>query len=189
MKRPISSDERPGFTQRVIKLFAILGFTLLLMLLWSSPVALAKVQFLQEADRWVYQSQQTLTDTMGNHWDATVIRPMEQDSEGIYLWLTTQASSVYLDAGQPLIIKTNLGQKLSAPNFTQHHFIGALPAPNVSQYDIHTLFPSIQDAQSLQLQLPTKTENPVRLTIPPHVLEEWLNVGTCKGLICSHLWS
>jgi hypothetical protein len=139
---------------------------------------------LKEVDQWVYQSQQTLTDTMGNQWEVTVLKPMEQDSEVISLWLTTQANNVYLDAAQPLVIETNLGQKLSAPNLTQRHFIGELPAPNVNQYDIHTLFPYIQDAQSLQLQLPTKTENPVRILTPSNVLEEWFNVGTCKGLVC-----
>ncbi|MFG6100105.1 DUF3122 domain-containing protein [Leptothoe sp. ISB3NOV94-8A] len=188
MKHPISSDHHhPSFTQTVTKLFVILGLTLLLMLLWSAPVALAKVQFLKEADQWVYHSQQSLTDTIGNRWDATVLKSMEQDNAGVYLWLTTQSNSVYLDAGQPLVVETNLGQKLSAPNLTQQHFMGTLPAPNVGQYDILTLFASIQDAESLQLQLPTKTESPVRLSIPADVLEEWLNVGTCKGLICGHL--
>ncbi|MBE9070970.1 DUF3122 domain-containing protein [Leptolyngbya cf. ectocarpi LEGE 11479] len=187
MKRPISSDHHPSFVQTVTKLLAILGLILLLMLLWSAPVAIANVQFLKEADQWVYQSQQTLTDTIGNHWEVTALKPMAQDSEDVYLWLTTQSDSVYLDAAQPLIIETDLGQKLSVPNLTQRHFMGELPAPNVSQYDIHTLIPYIQDVQSLQLQLPTKTENPVRLSIPPNVLEEWLIIGTCKGLICVHL--
>ena len=187
MKHPISSDHHPSFTQTVKKLLVILGLTLLLMLLWSTPVALAKVQFSKQANQWVYQSQQTLTDTVGNRWDATVLKPMEQNSEDVYLWLTTEANSVYLDAGQPLAIETNLGQKLSVPNVTQQHFMGALPAPNIGQYDIHQLFSLIQNAQSLELQLPTKTENPVKLPIPSNVLEEWLNVGTCKGLICLHL--
>ena len=185
MKRPTNTeDPHSSFSQTITRLLIIFGVSLLLLLLWSTPVALAKVQFLQEADQWVYQSQQKLTDAMSNHWTVTVIKPMGQDSQGVYLWVTTQANSVYLDAAQPLAIETNLGQKLSAPNLTQQHFVGELPAPNVGKYSIHTLFPYIQDAKSLQLQIPTKTENPVSLSIPSDVLEEWLNVGTCKGLIC-----
>ncbi|MBT9315925.1 DUF3122 domain-containing protein [Leptothoe spongobia] len=81
MKRPISSDHHPSFAQTVTKLLVILGLTLLLMLLWSAPVALARVQFLQAADQWSYQSQQTLTDTIGNRWEVTALKPMAQDVE------------------------------------------------------------------------------------------------------------
>lgn len=185
MKHPSSSEHDPSFTQTVIKLLTILGLTLLLMLLWSTPVALAKVQFLKEADQWIYQSQQTLTDTMGNRWDVTVIKPIEQNSQGVFLWLTTQADNIRLDSTQPLIVKTNSGQKLSASNLTRQHFIGELPAPNMAQYDIRPLLPSLQETYSLELQLSTKTMDQVNILVPHDLLDEWLNVGTCQNLICA----
>ena len=46
------------------------------------------------------------------------------------------------------------------------------------------LLPYIKDAKSLQLQLPTKTVDSVNLLIPNDVLEEWLTIEACKGLIC-----
>ncbi|ESA33877.1 orf8 unidentified orf in hydrogenase protein cluster [Leptolyngbya sp. Heron Island J] len=168
-----------------MKLVVMLGLTLLLVLLWSAPVALAKVQFLKEADQWVYQSQQTLTDTMGNSWEITALKPMEQPRAGVYLWLTTQTDSIHLDATQPLIVKTNSGEELSASNLTRQHFIGDLPASNIAQYDIRPLLPYLQDTHSLKLQLSTKTRDDVNILIPHDVLEEWLNVGTCQSLICA----
>ncbi|MEM9265117.1 MAG: DUF3122 domain-containing protein [Cyanobacteria bacterium P01_F01_bin.13] len=184
MKRSMNSDSHPSLSQIITKFFFILGLTLLLIVLWSAPVALAKVQFLKEADRWIYQSQQMLTDTQGNLWEITVLKPMEQDSKGVYLWLTTQANEIYLDAAQPLIVKTNSGQKLSAPNLTQQYFVGELPDPQVGRYDIEMLLANIKDKQSLQLELSTKTNTPISLVIPAKVLDEWLNVGTCEYLIC-----
>lgn len=62
MKQPINTNLQPGFSQTITKLFVILGLTVLLMLLWSTPVALARVQFSEKASQWVYQSQLT-TDT------------------------------------------------------------------------------------------------------------------------------
>ena len=185
MKRPISSDHHHSFVQAVIKLLVMLGLTILLVLLWSAPVALAKVQFLKEADQWVYQSQQTLTDKMGNRWEITVLKSMEQPREGVYLWLSTQADSIHLDATQPLIVETNSGQELSAANLTRQHFIGELPASNIVQYDIGSLMPYLKDTYSLKLQLSTKTRDNVNLSIPHDVLEEWLTVGTCQSLICA----
>ena len=187
MKRPASSKFRPEVSQAIAKLLAILGLALLLMLLWSTPVALAKVQFSKEADQWIYQSQQMLTDTEGNIWEITAVKPMEPDSSGVYLWLTTQANDIQLDAAQPLLVKTNAGQTLTAPNLTQQYFIGELPEPNIGQYNIKTLLPNIKSEPSLQLELSTKTNKSVRLLVPTEVLEEWLNVGTCEYLICDRL--
>ena len=187
MKRPVSPDSHPSFSHTITKLLVILGLTLLLMVLWSAPVALAKVQFLKEADRWVYQSQHTLTDTQGNSWDVTVLKPMESDSNGVYLWLTTEADGIYLDAARPLVAKTQSGQKLTAPNLTREYFMGALPDPNVGRYSIETLLPHLKHEQSLQLQLTTQTESPINLVIPADTLDEWLNVGTCQYLICEEL--
>ncbi|MGD1953191.1 MAG: DUF3122 domain-containing protein [Leptolyngbyaceae cyanobacterium] len=187
MKRPASSKLRPGVSQAIVKLLVIFGLALLLMLLWSTPVALAKVQFSKEADQWIYQSQQMLTDTEGNDWEITAIKPMESDSHGVYLWLTTQANDMQLDAAQPLFVKTLSGQTFTAQNLTQQYFIGELPEPNISQYNIEPLLPKIKSETSLQLELPTKTNDSVRLLVPAEVLEEWLNVGTCEYLICGRV--
>lgn len=57
----------PWSSHRVSKLLAkialVLGLTLLLMGWWTAPAALGKVQFLKEADQWIYQAEQTLPDT------------------------------------------------------------------------------------------------------------------------------
>ena len=187
MKRPASSPIKPSVSKTIIKLLVMLGLSVLLVVLWSAPVALAKVQFSKEADQWIYRSQQVLTDTNGNIWEVTALKPMESDSHGFYLWLTTQASDIQLDAVQPLVVKTDSGQRLRAPNLTQQYFIGELPEPNISQYNIESLLPQIKAETSLQLQLPTKTNEAVNLLIPTEVLEEWLNVGTCEYLICDRV--
>lgn len=187
MKQPISPDSRPSLSQTIAKFLLVLGLTLLLMVLWAAPVALAKVQFLKEADQWVYQSQQILPDTDGELWQVTVLKPMEQGSQGVYLWLTTETKNVQLDAAKPLILETKSGETLQAPNLTQQYFMGELPAANVGQYDIQMLLPDLTDVYSLELKLPTKTADAVHLLISNDVLAEWLNVGTCQGLICSYL--
>lgn len=182
MKRPISSDERSSPT--LVKLLIILCLTLLLMGLWAAPVALAKTQFLKEADRWIYQSQQALIDSDGQAWDATLLKPMEEEKEGVFLWLTAQSDNIELDAAQPLGIEASSGQQLSAPNLTSQYFVGELPAPNVGQYDIAAVLSQLQRETSVTLRLPTKSEAAVTLSVPTEVLEEWLNVGTCEYLIC-----
>ena len=182
MKR--SANTHPSLSQAIAKLLLVLGLTLLLMVLWTAPVALAEVQFLKEADQWVYQSQQSLPDVSGNPCQVTVLKPMEQGKQGVFLWLTTQADDIELDAAQPLTLETQSGQKLSAPNLTQQYFIGALPAANVGQYDIQMLLPDLKDVSSLELTLPTKTVDAVKLLIPHDVLEEWLHVGACQYLVC-----
>lgn len=182
MKRPTSPEKRSS--QLMVKLLVILVLTLMLMGLWAAPVALAKVQFLKEADRWLYQSQQVLTDTRGYPWDVTLLKPMEKEKQGIFLWFATQSDSVQLDAAQPLGIETGSGKQLSASNLTPQYFMGELPDPNVGQYDIAPVLPQLQQETSLTLKLPTQTGESVTLLVPTDVLDEWLNVGTCEYLIC-----
>jgi len=168
------------------KVALILGLALLLMGWFTTP-ALANVHFLKEADQWVYQSQSTLSDTVGGVWEVTVLKPMDEANRTVSLRLETENPGVQLDAAQPLVAVTNKGQEILSNNITSQQFIGSLPDPNVGQYDVRALLAQVKDAQTLRLQLPTQQEPPVTLLIPSELLDEWIVVGSCDYIMCSQL--
>ena len=146
---------------------------------------MADVHFLKEADQWVYQAQKILPDTDGNLWEVTALKQMGEGYRRVYLRLMTQSQTVQLDAAQPLLVETESGQHLTAPNQTRYYFNGMLLEPNIGQYDIQVLLPQIKGERSLQLQLPTQEDSPIILLIASDVLDEWMTVGTCEYLICT----
>ncbi|MEM8808507.1 MAG: DUF3122 domain-containing protein, partial [Cyanobacteria bacterium P01_G01_bin.38] len=99
--------------------------------------------------------------------------------------LITPSQRIYLDAARPLVLNTASGKQFTAPNRTRQYFIGALPEPNVGQYDIQALLPQLKDERTLQLQLPTQGETPITLFVSSKVLDEWIAVGACQYLICT----
>ena len=98
----------PWASHRVSKLLAkialVLGLALLLMGWWATPAALGEVEFLKEADQWIYQAEQTLPDTGGTQWAIAAFKPMDEDSHRFYVRVTTQSPVVQLDAVAPLAI-------------------------------------------------------------------------------------
>ncbi|MEO0534301.1 MAG: DUF3122 domain-containing protein [Cyanobacteria bacterium P01_A01_bin.123] len=176
---------QPRLCKTLAKLLVILGLTLLLIVGWSTPVALAKVKLLEDADQWVYQAQHVLPDTDGNLWQVTVLKQMEGRRRGVDLRLITQSQTIHLDATQPLILNLVLDKQLSAPNVTRQFFIGVLPEPIGCQYDIQALLPELKNERSLQLAIPMQAGSPATLIISSEVLEQWMTVGTCEYLICN----
>ena len=177
-------NTRHRLSKTLAQFILILGLILLLMGWWAAPVALAEIQLMKEADQWVYQAQHTLTDTADRTWDVTLLKPMEVGRQGVYLHVVTSDPSIQLNAAPPLTLNTASGQTLSAPNTTRQYFIGSIPDPNVGHYDIQSVVPQLQRERSLQLQLPTQTDEPITIDITADVLEEWLTIGTCDYLIC-----
>ncbi|MEM9906948.1 MAG: DUF3122 domain-containing protein [Cyanobacteria bacterium P01_D01_bin.44] len=114
------------------KLALIMGLSLLLIGWWAAPVALAEVQFLKEADQWVYQAQHELIDTDSHQWEVTAFKQMEANRRGFYLRLITPSQRIHLDATRPLVLNTASGNQFTAPNMTRQYFIGALPEPRAS---------------------------------------------------------
>ncbi|MGB7088272.1 MAG: hypothetical protein WBD47_22135 [Phormidesmis sp.] len=60
-------------SKTLAKIALLLGLALLIMGWYASPV-LAKIDYLKEADQWVYQSQEVLSDTSGTPWEVTAIK-------------------------------------------------------------------------------------------------------------------
>jgi hypothetical protein len=167
------------------KRLLIMGLACLLIGWWTTPIALAKVQFLQEADQWIYQAQHTVPDTDGRRWEVTALKQMEADSQGFYLRLIPQSITVHFDTTRPLLLKTASGKQLTASNVTRQYFTDALPVPNIGQYDIQPLLPQLQAERSLQLQLPGTMERTITISITSDILAEWTTVGACVYLMCT----
>ena len=184
------SDNCPNYAFRCNSSKKLLNLALLLALIivligWlATPVAVADVRFLKEASQWIYQSQMEFFDECNNAWDVTALKQMEGD-RGFYLRLVTESPGVQLDAVQPLVITTDTGQQFSVPNVTRQQFMGELPDANIGQYDIQSLLYKVGKAQSLQLQLPTRSRSLIVLSVPSKALEEWFIVGSCEYIVCA----
>ena len=148
------------------------------------PTHLIELTFQKEADLWVYQAQDQLSDMDGRLWDVKVAKSMEPGIEGVYLWLITRSPQVQLDAAQPLQLILNSAQQLKATNVTAQFFRGELPAHNLGQYDIQAVLPQLEQARSLQLQIPTTNDQPITLSVPSETVSEWATVGGCNYLLC-----
>lgn len=120
---------RHRLAKTLARLALIMGLSLLLIGWWSTPVALAEVQFLKEADQWVYQVQHELIDTDNNRWEVTALKQMEAGSRGFYLRLTTRSQSVYLDAAQPLVLNTASGKQPRLTGAGRFHSQGKTTIP------------------------------------------------------------
>lgn len=193
----------PWMSRQVSKTLAKLALIIGLILLvgwWITPSAAAEIQFLKEADQWVYQSQQILLDAQGNAWEVTAFKQMDEGDKGLYLRVeaATQgpAGALFdsaalepaaeLDAIAPLKITTDSGETATATNVTPQQFIGALPEPAIGQYDVRSLLPKIKTARSLRLYLPTKAgSRPVTINLSSETLDEWLTVGSCDYIMCA----
>ncbi|MEO0770060.1 MAG: DUF3122 domain-containing protein [Cyanobacteria bacterium J06649_4] len=183
-------------SKALAKLALILGLTLLLGW-WTTPAAGADINFLKEADQWVYQSQQVLLDTDRNAWEVRALKQMEEGNKNVYLRVTAQSThpvdslfesgpTAALDAVAPLVLTTSSGESLTATNVTRQQFVGALPEPSVGQYDVRSLLPQLRMAQTVQLHLPTREENrSITINVSSEALEEWLTVGACDYIMCT----
>ncbi|MEN8447402.1 MAG: DUF3122 domain-containing protein [Cyanobacteria bacterium J06555_13] len=178
-------------SKTLAKVALLLGLAILIMGWYARP-ALAAIEYLKEADQWIYQAQEMLLDTADTPWEVTVVKPMDEGNKGVSLQLVTQSPTVQLDAAAPLILTTNLGKQLTAPNITPQQFIGSLPDVNVAQYDIQPLLPQLKEMHfssaasepTLQLELATKKNGAITLMIPSEVIEEWTTVGSCDYIMC-----
>lgn len=193
----------PWISHRVSKTLAKLALIIGLILLvgwWTTPSAAAEIQFLKEADQWVYQSEQILLDTQGNPWEVTAFKQMDEGDKGFYLRVEAVAQSpagalfdsaavepvAELDAIAPSTITTDSGETATATNITPQQFIGALPEPDIGQYDVRSLLPQIKTARSLRLYLPTKVgDRPITIGVSSETLDEWLTVGSCDYIMCA----
>lgn len=178
----------PHRLSKVVAKFAlILGLAILIMGGYAGT-ARADVTHLKEADQWIYQSQTVLSDESGFDWQVTALKlmngQMDGTDRGLLLRLANTSENIQLDAVKPLVITTQIGKPLAATNVTRQQYIGDLPDPNVGQYDIQPLLAKLGETNSIQLQIPTRQNRPIALSIPTDVLEEWTTVGRCSYLIC-----
>ncbi|MEG4294935.1 DUF3122 domain-containing protein [Microcoleus sp. C2C3] len=83
---------------------------------------------------------------------------------------------------QPLTLTDSLGKTLTATEASSDILTeSALPEPNVGQYDLQPLLPQLQVEIPLKLSLPTIGGEPVSLSVPPSLVEEWQAVGSYKS--------
>ncbi len=155
----------------------------LLVGLCQSPT-IAAIRELEEAPgQMVYQSRQTLIDQHGHNWQAIAFKRISPDHQTSFdLRLVGFPGVVKIDRTQPLTLTDSLGKTLTATEASSDIFTeSALPEPNVGQYDLQPLLPQLQAEIPLKLSLPTIDGEPVSLSVPPSLVEEWQAVGSYKS--------
>ncbi len=155
----------------------------LLLGLGQNPT-IAAIRELEEAPgQMVYQSRQTLTDQHGNNWQAIAFKRISPDNQTSFdLRLVGFPGVTKIDRSQPLTLTDSLGKTLTATEDSSDIFTeSAVPEPNVGQYDLQPLLPQLQAEIPLKLSLPTIDGEPVSLSVPSSLVEEWQAVGSYKS--------
>lgn len=166
------------FIRRTIALFAattLLGFCLLSGLFYSPPADAAIRQLEEAPGQFVYQSRATLPDQHSNTWQAIAfkrIRP--DDSTVLALRLVGFPGIAEIDRERPLTLTNSLGKTLTAEDASQKIFTDATaPEANVDQYDLAPIVSALTAVVPWQLSLPTLDGEPVKLSVPPTLIQEW----------------
>lgn len=158
---------------------ALLGLTVLCVLLHAPP-ALAAIRQLEEAPgQVVYQSRQALVDQTGDRWQAIAFNRIRPDgSTSFYLRLVGFPGKAEIDRDRPLTLTDSLGNAFSAADASGEIFTDAAsPEPNVGQYDLQPVVASLPSAIPMQLSLPMRNQDEVSLALSPALIQEWKTVA------------
>jgi hypothetical protein len=148
--------------------------------MFNVPSAKAAIRQLEEApQQMVYQSRQTLKDQQGNSWQAIAFKRIRPDGKSSFeLRLVGFPGVVEINRAQPLLLTNSLGKTLTADDTSSKIFSDSTkPESNVGQYDLQPLLSQLQAEIPLELTLPSKEGDPVSLSVPPSLVQEWQTVA------------
>ena len=153
---------------------ALVGLLLLGIGFETAP-ALAAIRQLEEAPgQVVYQSRQTLTDQLGQRWQAIAFKRIRPDHrEILYLRLAGFPGSAAIDRTKPLTLTSSLGQTLTAADASSQMFTdAAAPEPHIGQYDLQPIVAQLRPELPWQLTLATAS-HPLTLAVSPAAIQDW----------------
>lgn len=158
----------------------VLGFFLLLFPIWlglSSPARAVIVEQEEKTGQVLYQARQSLRDPSGRSWQVIAFKRVQpDDTVNVYLRLVGFPGTVDLAHPHPLVITTSLGQELTARDVTDRIFPDT-DSPNVGQYDLQAVLPSLRPEIPVKLSLVTTDNTTINLFVPSPVLQEWATVA------------
>jgi hypothetical protein len=165
------------FRRFFTSIILVLGLFSLLLTLPVNP-AWATVRNLEEKPgQMLYQSRQTLLDNQGNTWQVVLFKRVKSDQSTVTnLRLVGFPERDRFQHPAPLIVAT------SPQNLTELRDVFATESPeeNVGQYDLAPVLGQLAMNNFWQLQLPL--ENPVTITVPYYVQQEWQLVAPLSPL-------
>jgi hypothetical protein len=141
----------------------------------------------QPSGHLVIKSSDQVVDTVGNPWQITVYKyPQTLDPQPLMLGLKgTQAHSISPET--PLQIRLHTGQTISAPAHPLHPSLDWAADTFDAQYNLSTVWPTLDQAKAITLILPTETSRSTQILVSPQTLQEWHTVASCKALLCTSL--
>lgn len=144
------------------------GLLAIALLLFGSPTAaVASIhRYLEAGDRVLWRSLQTLRDDQQTAWQIVFYKRMKAgEADSLNLRLVGFPDSVELTR-QPLTISTRDGQIWTALSVTE------TPLPSTAgEYDLRQVMAELNGNPAIELHLPTA--EPLKLTVPPFVVQEW----------------
>ncbi|MEA5599186.1 DUF3122 domain-containing protein [Rivularia sp. UHCC 0363] len=168
-------------THHIRQIVAFLTMTALVWVCWlgiifqASPAS-AAIRSLEEAPgQLVYQSRQPLKDQHGNTWQAIAFKRIRPDGSTVLaLRLVGFPGIAEINRERPLTLTNSLGKTLTAEDASQKIFTdAAAPEANVGQYDLAPIVSALTAVIPWQLSLPTLDGEPVELSVPPTLVQEW----------------
>lgn len=169
--------------QVILRLLLLTMMLSVLLIGWGTIApssAFATIRQLEEAPgQIVYQSRQTLRDQTGKSWQAIAFKRVRPDgSYHFYLRLVGFWGTAAIDRSQPLTLTNSMGQVLTATDASSQIFTdSSSPEPNVGQYDLQPLLSQLRAELPWRLSLPTLSNKPLILQVPPSVAQEWQSVA------------
>lgn len=152
--------------ERFLLVFAIL----LLLFVWNPSLVIATIQQQQEAPgQLLYSSRHKLRDSQGNTWQVILFKRVKHNqTQDLDLRLVGFPQQFEFNHPGNLSIVVN-GQVYSA----RDRFVEKSPSPNVGEFEIQDIIPSLPRDRSGNLILPLTAEKPVEILLPAPVILEW----------------
>ncbi|MBD2093110.1 DUF3122 domain-containing protein [Microcoleus sp. FACHB-1515] len=148
------------------------GWLAIALLLFGSPSAASASthRYSEAGDRVLWRSLQTLRDEHQTAWQIVFYKRMKAgETDSLNLRLVGFPGGAELTR-QPLTISTRDGQTWTAFPVTD------TPLPNTAgEYDLRPVMFELNGNPAIELYLPTA--EPLKLTVPPFVIQEWKTVA------------
>ncbi len=175
MKDTISLRKPVRYRQILIWLLVLCGLVLYLTFGYQLPAVGVVIKEQISPTIKLYKTQQTLRDPLGYSWQVIVFKEITNGQPSdTTLRLVGYPGAVEFVHPQPLTITTNEAKQLSVSDV----FAQKSPAPNVGQYKLSEILPNLP-SDFVTLSIPLK-KGPVKLRIPPFVVEDWQKIATTQ---------
>ena len=143
------------------------------------PAQATILQIEEAPGQLLYQARQTLKDQHGMTWQTVAFKRIRPDGQTSFeLRLVGFPGAVEIDRTQPLHLSNSLGKQWTADDTTSRLFRTPTEQPStVGQYDLQPLLPNLRAELPLKLTVPTIAADPIRLSVPSSLVQEWQTVA------------